>query len=65
MPLKILDEVETVLCTLNGEKKVGILEKFGSVLSKNLNFVRLRQIYSNTSTNPLTRFNYLYARTFL
>ncbi|GJQ74490.1 hypothetical protein Trydic_g21359 [Trypoxylus dichotomus] len=60
---KIVDEVEAMLYTLDGPKSVRVLDKYRSVLSKNADFARLKQIYGySSSTDPLVQlkdhFNY-------
>ncbi|KAI4454504.1 hypothetical protein MML48_9g00009091 [Holotrichia oblita] len=55
--LEIINNVQIVLQTLNDEKSVRIREEFNTVLSENLDFIRLQQIYSNGgSRDPFDKF---------
>lgn len=55
--LQIVDNVQIALQSLNDEKSGPVKEKFNSVLTKNVGFAKLRQIYSTSiPTDPLTSF---------
>lgn len=55
--LQIVDDVQTVLQTLKDKRSICVREKFNSVLSKNADFARLRQVYSNSAAgDPLSNF---------
>ncbi|KAI4466610.1 hypothetical protein MML48_2g00007941 [Holotrichia oblita] len=52
---EIVDDVETSLHVLDDEKGVSVREKFYAVLSENVDFTRLRQLFdSSVEENPLS-----------
>lgn len=53
--LAIIHHVESVLRNLDDEKSVCVREKFDNVLRKNVDFTKLRQLFTNTE-DPLYRY---------
>lgn len=51
--VKTVDEKRTILCTSINEKSVRVVEKFRTILSKNSDIARIRQIYGNVFSADL------------